>query len=452
MKIRFCAFFVLAALCAGLVSCDKDSGLGGGGVKNVAITEIQFGPTTDSKIIAKLKEAVNKLGVISKLDSEISPFLDEEKFKELENYDPENEKITLSGIQGNRITFDEDDQVLFLKTLPQNAYVSGFTVESSDESVIKITGQAPGQVSYKTVAPGYAKLKVTVHGSKNTLVRVYPVKVINSIDMRYFITPYWYGNIKTCIRWKPRHASDGITHDLVQMTDSVTIISYCEWYDFRKFGRTPQVERDTITLPMVTRYESMRRWTKKILRDITPQVRQIRTGKDSYIKGNWVEHHTTMYNDGHIEEYDDTTDVRYHYIVEQVILDINAFPEDEFVELLTSIRSGGKRKNNSIISGAVIEDSDGNVAGGDESTEEDAPDKSVDESDEDGPDDFEITREEIMYFQVRMNDFLTESQRDSVRQSIRDMKDRYGITDDMDPDEKDALLDKINTLSEEGSN
>ena len=96
----------------------------------------------------------------------------------------------------------------------------------------------------KVKALGDADLHVKVTGKNNSVEHVYPLRVIGTVDLRFRITPFWLRKVATKVRMNTRKLPEGVKDMVMWSKDSVTVVGYCEWYDFKNTGRKLLFRRD----------------------------------------------------------------------------------------------------------------------------------------------------------------------------------------------------------------
>ena len=304
---------------------------------------------------------------------------------------------------------------------------------SSDKDIVEVVSTSFVGVTVKVKSLGDVDLYVKVTSKKNSIEHVYPLRVIGTVDLRFRITPFWLRKVATKIRMNTRKLPEGVKDMVMWSKDSVTVVGYCEWYDFKKAGRTPLYKRDTTTYPMDEFMCHYKKFTLYLLRDVTDAIRKY---SDMYVDGTKLEEVT--YNDGDGEKTRiDTVHHRYSYIPEQVILSYVAVCDNPFIEFVTTIRS--KKTFDTFPAGKEpddwYEESD-DVGGGP------VEDRSLENEDEEEGEEDE--KETSRYFKVELNDFLTQRQRDSLENRVKVLKKQYGYDEELTEEQKDKAMDEIN--------
>lgn len=321
----------------------------------------------------------------------------------------------------SRYEFSPDQSELELKTYPENAQVKSLEVVSSDESILKVVSVEGKKVKVSCRKTGEVSLSVKVRGAVNTMEAEYPVRVVSRVDLDFHITAYWLSSLVTRLRLRPSYLPLDRSSLTTHIEDSVTVIGYCEYYDFHKYGSRRLFKRDTITFPKETKEVLLKKNRLLVLRNITDAIRKIRHKAEtgSYIRIQSSGARDTLTRD-------------YGYIVEQVIVDFNIFGADRNLEYYFTSKCERSTETYDEESGEVIDnetDDDIDYVDGVSRTME---------------------RTEKNYYVIKLNDFLTDSQRDSISNSFNDKLNRYGYDEDkLSDEEKQKMLDEINSHKSE---
>lgn len=432
---RFLPFLLcLAVSVAGLVSCESFAFFPDQEIR-VPLKDFEVGVYHKSSMLDK---------AFKKEQDYFSAFTDAKMFDFIETNTPDTDVTEgKSLVKRNKVEYSEkpDDQFFTIQTIPEkNVDVLSVFASSSDTTVLQIVGADVGTVAVKMLRLGDTDLTVTMVTEKETVTHVYPLRLIGTVDLKFRITPYWLRRSATKIRMNIKGIPAG-TDDLVLLTkDSVTIHAYCEWYDFENTGSTPHVERYDVYLPMKSKWIRYKRNTMHLLRDITPQMKEICS---RYVQGSMVTQTTINEADGTTKVKLDTVSHKYYYFPENVTLDVLIVSDDPFVEFKVRVKC---KKTNDVLNEIYVEW---------EEDPDDIGDQVVDESlenDDEEPEDEEWQRESEAYFTVRLNDFLTQAQRDSLMRIVDDKKREYGYTAELSEEEKDKALEEINREFEEKEN
>lgn len=407
---------LLSGIALLFVGCDK---LDMNAIKqgNMSMVDFQFGYTTHSSKFEKM------LGVS---DGQFTALNTEETFEMLRKSGTMEEGLLLR----NKFEYREDPVVLTVKTNPERGVaIQDIVCTSSDTSVVKVLSVDFEGVKVDVRGLGDVDLYVKVSGKKNSIEHVYPLRVVGTVDLRFRITPFWLRKVATKIRMNTRKLPEGVKDMVMLSKDSVTVIGYCEYYDFEKAGRNALYKRDTTTYEMHEFMCHYKKWTLYMLRDITDAVRKY---SDMYIDGTKLQE--IEYEDnGQTKTRIDTVYHRYDYIPEQVILSYTAVCDNPFIEFVTTVKC--KKTFDTYPAGKEPEDW--------EEESDDVGDGPIEDpslEDEDDEDDKETTN----YFKVQLNDFLTQHQRDSLMNRVTVMKEKYGYDEDLNEDQKDKAMDEIN--------
>lgn len=315
-----------------------------------------------------------------------------------------------------RVPYSDKESTLCIRTSPENAIVNSMDFTSSDESIIKLVKIDGKDIIMKTGQVGEAVIHVRVNGALNSVEADFPVVVVYPVQLEFYVNAFWNQAIFTRLRVRPRKLPNS-TSFVTKVQDSVTVCGYCEWYDFRKFGSKMRVSRDTIRLPMEEKYILCRKDAITFIRNITSAVREFKWYRT--IQGSRIE----LKDNG----TRDTVDHKYHFIVEQVILDFNAFPDNDYYELnfFTKVAQSTE---------VVVEDSDEVEDSGTDENED------YDESKEGR----EMTREEKAAFIIQYNDFLSDEERARQSEGLRRTLKELGYDENMSDQDKQALIDSAN--------
>lgn len=376
-----------------------------------------------------------------------SAFITSEMFDYLETHTPD--PTLLEGqpaYKRNKVEYQQEpegtDFVIHTKPLKDVEILSVYAA-SSDTTVMKVLGATPEAVRVRMKKLGDTDLTVQLDTEEESVVHVYPLRVIGTVDLKFRITPYWLRKAATKIRMNIKGIPEG-SDDLVLLTkDSVTIHAYCEWYDFENTGRQPHVERYDVTLPMRSKMVRYKRNTLHLLRDITSQIRDI---CEKYEEGTMIEQTTVKEADGTEKTTIDTVAHKYYYVPENVELDVLIVCDNPFVEFLVRVKA---KKTFDVLNGTGGEDEiivDWSEDPGDIGDQ--VVDESLETEDDMEPDE-EWERETSNYFTVRLNDFLTQAQRDSIMAIVNEKKRQYGYDKTLSEEEKDKAMEKINEVLEE---
>ena len=355
-------------------------------------------------------------------------------FNPQETYDmlADKEDVGEDAVLRNKFEYTEDLVRFQVKPSPSSGVtVKDIVATSSDTSVVKIVSTDREAVTVEVKTLGDVDIYVKVSTKKNYVEHVYPIRVVGTVDLRFRITPFWLRRVATKIRMNTRSLPEGV-HDMLLWTkDSVTVVGYCEWYDFEKFGRNVQVVRDTTTYPMDEFWCHYKKWTLYLLRDITDAIEKYSC---MTIEGTKLEERTYYDNSGIEHTVIDTVKHEYKFIPEQVILSYLAVTDNPFIEFVSTIRC--KKTFDTYEEGKEPEDwSEESDDVGDDPVEDPSIEDDV-ETEED--------RQTVNYFKVELNDFMTKHQRDSIMNRVSQVKKDFGFDEDLSEDEKDKATAEIN--------
>lgn len=406
----------LAAVFSGCDRLDLSEGV----TQNRLINDFQLGYTAKASKLAKM------LGISA---DQYTTFNSEEAYKMLEQSGTLEEDVVLR----NKFEYVDEEVFFEIKTNPEKRVtVKDVIATSSDTTVIKILGTTTEGVRALVKDLGDADIYVQVVGGKNTVEHNFPLRVVGTIDLRFRITPFWLRKVATKIRMNTRKLPAGVKDMVMWSKDSVTVIGYCEFYDFAKYGKNTLVMRDTTTYPTKEFLCHYKKYKYYMLRNITDAIRKY---SDRTVEGTRIVETTYNTNEGTVATRYDTVKYDYPFIPEQVILTYVAICDNPFIEFLATVRC--KKTFD------VYEEGKEPADWSEES--DDIGDGPVDDPSEE--DDDEETEEDKItqnYFKVQLNDFLTEHQRDSLRQRVTDLKKKYNYDENLSEDEKDKAMERIN--------
>lgn len=325
----------------------------------------------------------------------------------------------------SRYEAKEDISTLQVRVYPNNAKVDHIKLVSSNPEVMEIVSVKGKDVEVRCHNLGETTLTVTVQGALNTVQVEYPIRVVSKVDIDFYITKYWFGAINTRLRCHPTSLPFGRTSVATMMKDSISVVGYCEYYDFKKYGRQMLVKRDTITFPAEEKSVLLSLRRKTYIRNITSAVREFKWNRKEL--GSKI----TVHSDG----TRDTLSCYFSYVVEQVILDFEVYGADPYMEF--HFNSMYDRTTDV----AVVDEKTGEPTG-------EIEDSGTDENEEfdfaSTDDSGRIKREESAYFVIRLNDFLSDEERDKACNDFRDRLDELNYDEDkLSDEEKDKALEEI---------
>ena len=316
----------------------------------------------------------------------------------------------------------ESEATFKIKTIPENAMVKGVQVTSSNKDVLEIVKISGKEVTVALHDVGETVLSVHVQGAVNDMSNEYPLRIVTPVRINFSMTPYWFGRINTRLRMRAKSLPMGLKSITSVIQDSVTVIGYCEYYDVYNHGRTPQVKRDTITFGKHEHTGLIKKNKNRTLRNITSAIRDIR--------GDWSVKGSRIVQNGNQL---DTVSHHYGYVVEQVILDFNVFGANPYYEYYFSTKCD--RTTDVIVVDEKTGEPTGEIADSGTDDEEDF-DEEQDEQ--------EIKREDSAFFTIRFNDFLSQSQRDSLCLDLKSKLDAIDYDDSkLTDEEKERRLKDI---------
>jgi AAA ATPase containing von Willebrand factor type A (vWA) domain len=404
---RLVSLAALGAAFLCLVSCEDF--FGGEGSVFSKLRSFDFGYMSNNSKLAEI------MGIEP---NQFTPFTSEEDYRLTEEAgysDP-------SQLKRNRFEFDKDVVLMKIQAVPSKAAIDGFEVVSSDPEVMEVVGYTLEGVKVKYHKLGDVDVTVTAKGSGRTIEKVFPLRIVGTVNVRFRITPFWLRKVATKIRMNTRSLPEG-EKDLVMWTkDSVTVVGYCEWYDAKKHGRNMLVKRDTVTYPMEQFMTHYKKLSFYLLRDVTDAMRHFESMNITGTK--IVENAETHKND--------TVVHAYPYVAEQVILHWMPVCDNPYIEFLTTVKS--KKTFDHYAEGQEPP----------EDWSEESDDVGDGEIEDDEEDDGEDDKEALNYFRVEFMDFTSQHEKDSLMNSLNDFKKEYGYDADLSDEEKDRRIDDIN--------
>lgn len=356
--------------------------------------------------------------------NQFTPFTSEEDYRLTE----ESGYSDSTQLKRNRSEYSGDETLFKIQAVPMKAAIDGFEVVSSDPEVLEIVGRTLEGVKVRYHKLGDVDLTVRVKGGGKTFEKVFPLRVVGTVNVTFRITPFWLRRVATKVRMKTTRLPEGTKDILIWTKDSVEVVGYCEYYDVRRFGRAAQVRRDTVRFPLdqfMTHYKKNKLY---LVRDVTSAMSRF---DGRYEKGSRIEETVGYVGSQEVRRLD-TVDYQYPYVPEQVLLHWLPVCDNPYIEFVSTVKS--KKTFDHYGEGQQRPD--------DWSEEsDDVGDGPVDDF---GDDDEESDREVLSYFKVLLNDFTSQHERDSLINTLNDFKKEYGFDQDLSDEEKDRRIDDIN--------
>lgn len=405
------------------------------------------GPTGNSRGTADM--AGFYLGFDSKTSGKDKDGNDREQdgfnmLKTVEDFDRADGELIIDPDGGNRQTaelpeiekhnileYNDKKQRFYVKVMPEDAYISGARLFSSDSLITVVKNAKDGffafDVSFKDV--GYSDLTLEVDtkvdGKAATVVKVYPMKTVATMDFKLKVNKFWKkGTRNARIRYVCKKLPPGERKIYMELQDSVMVVGRCEYYDYANdHMNTLHTVYDTITYPLHKRYEPIRRGKRALLRNVSTAVAAMNSQKD--FKGQYLV--TPQYAEAWYSHLADTTvlpegwrdilrekgsilvNEKYPFYCYNVNLHFNVIFDNEFMQYNVSATVSPECES-------VIDSlrKDG--------TFEEIHVDLEDDYDYDD-DDYEPSQAELdtlkQYFTYQFNDFLTLHERDSVMNKFR---------------------------------
>lgn len=342
-------------------------------------------------------------------------------FTDQESYDSvQDQKMELPR---NRFEYSSEERRMVVKTYPKMAVVNKISITSSDPSILEVVSVKDGEAVIKTHKLGDVNMHIRVEGPMNVIENDYPVRVYYPVEIDFYITPYWFrGLLNTRIRYKIVNMPPQEKELVTQVQDSVSVVGYCQYYDFND-SRSPKVIRDTVRFGMEEKVDRFRKNHRLLLRNVTSAFRHFR---EKHVIGNayvWDE----LAGDYVLK------DKEYDFSVEQVILDFNVISPNPYVDFHLVSKYDLTFDHYNEETGEIE----------DEGTDDPVDDGGVDNQQE-------LTKEEIVYFKILLNAFMTDSERQSMIDDLNRQLDEIGFTAELSDEEKDRQLEEINKHKRDG--
>lgn len=335
-----------------------------------------------------------------------------------------NELVRKAGsAKRNRLELTSDVKEFEIRTYPEEVAVESVQVFSSDRSVIEVLSVKDKKVTIRTHELGDADLKVVAMGKKNILQAVYPMRVAAKVTLMFSLTAFWKGFFDdgAYVRYKVKNIPSGMKELVTEIIDSVSVIGYCEFYDFTR-SRSPFVQRDTIHFDRQDRVHRFRRNRHIVVREVSDAINEM---EGRVTKGN----RKVIDQDGNVTY----PEQEYHWIVEGVIVDFLPVCDNPYVDFDVEVRC--YYSVNTADEGAGEDEGGG---GGD-----------IDDGGDEG-DFHELDKTTKDYFQVHFNDFLTDSQMDSLTNDLNNQLGAVGYNAELSDEDKDSALEEINKHKNSG--
>ena len=335
------------------------------------------------------------------------------------------------GFEVETSRFNYQSEATFrIRTIPENAMVRDVAISSTNKDVLEVVKVEGKDVTVRLHDVGETRLLLTVKGAFNELSNEYPLRIVTPVNVDFYITPYWLGCLNTRLRVKATTLPMGLKSCAATYQDSVTVVGYCEYYDIYNHGTTPKVKRDSIRFGFEEQVVLLKKNSKRCIRNITSAIRKIR--KDWHVDGSRII----------VNEYGrrDTVAYRYGFVVEQVILDFNVFGANPYYEYYFT--SKYDRTSDVIVVDEETGEETGEIRDGGTDEEEDYDEEK---------DNNEIKREDKAFFVIRLNDFMSQAERDRLSLDFRRQLDEIDYDDSrLTDEEKERRLKDIEDKKKNG--
>ena len=400
--------FVYSVMCLGcfaMAGCDAIRGRLSGWGGEIMVVMLGY----ESEVEGADREFEH--GEVLEGDDNFIAFNDQSAYDEAAKQEQELE------LPRNRFEFSYEERTMVVKTYPKFAEVDKITITSSDPSILEIKSVEDGKAVVLTHKLGDVNVHVKVDGPQNSIEQDYPVRVYYCVELDFYITPYWLsGALNTRIRYKVKNMPPQEKELVTEIKDSVTVVGYCRFYDVNK-SRQAYYDRDTVTFRVQDKVDRFRKNHRLLVRNVTSAFR--------YFANKKVQ--------GSIYEWDDekgdyvVVDKEFSYSVEQVIMDFNVVSTNPYVEFVF-VSKYDKTFDHYM-------DDDGEFV-----------DTGSDSAIDDGGVDTEqvLTKEEVAYFKVLLNSFMSESERQAMIDELNRELAAIGFDAELSDEEKDRQLEEIN--------
>lgn len=410
-------FFFVVSLLTVLTSCDKDI-LHGGALSKIQFVQIGY-DSDNSDIAERFDGRVESQAFIAFMDSKT---IAEGKQQAVESFGDMK-------FAPGRYPYPKENAgkgKLRVKILPEDAVVRSVSVVSTNPDVLTVTGVDGMDVFIECKGLGETMLNVSVDGPYNSIENEFPISITSVCEMEFYITPYWLGGLFTRLYARPEKLPfvSPNTDIPLSYTDSVSVCGVCEFYSWNE--RTERLDkhvaRDTIRVPAESHVSLFMSSRKNFLRNVSGAVREL---CNKTIPGK-----TRMSVGG--QEF--IVDSDYHFVVESVILDFLVYGADPYIDFNFTTRCDKVVKSYEYDDDGqpIDSDTDGNVP---YQEREERP----------------LVEHESPYFVIRLNDFLSQDERDSRAKEFAGHLKEIGYSQDgLSTDEKDKALEELDKHKKEG--
>ena len=402
---RFFAYILMCLGCFLMVGCDAIRGRLPGWGGEIMVVMLGY----ESEVEGADREFEH--GEVLEGDENFIAFNDQKAYDEAAKQEDELE------LPRNRFEFSYEDRTMVVKTYPKLAVVDKITITSSDPSILEIVSVEDGKATVRTHKLGDVNIHVKVDGPENSIEQDYPVRVFYSVELDFYITPYWLsGALNTRIRYKVKNMPPQEKELVTEIKDSVTVVGYCRYYDVRK-SRQAYFDRDTVTFRVEDKVDRFRKNHRLLVRNITSAFRYFANKKIEGSVYQW---------DEDLQDYV-IVDKNFYFSVEQVIMDFNVVSTNPYVEFYFVSKYDKTFEHYTDDDGEFIDT---------------GSDSAIDDGGVDNEQ--KLTKEEIAYFEVLLNSFMSESERQAMIDELNRELDAIGFDAELSDEEKDRQLEEIN--------
>ncbi len=404
----------------------------------VAISSIRFGTLEEGDFGGRGFKNEDKLS-----GEQLIPFVtDSDRERAQHLYD---EEISMQDtFSTNRFEYVEAGGVMTLRTVPINAEVLKLEAESLNPEIIEVIAidKKDGSIFVKTHDLGQAKIRVRVTGVFNTVEEVYSVCVRTRLNVLFYITPYWWNKYvdpkHNCrVRYKIEKVplAPMIKDLVVQFQDSLQVVGYCEVFDVSR-SREPFIYRDTFFINRFQKTQLVKRNNKRLIRNLSNEFTLMCERKTIGYKFEPV----FGTNVSQIEPYEAP------WKVSEIILFTNVISDNPFVDFSFEPKCNRSTTVYDEETGTYVD-----KGSDDDELDEDEGEESEEDRKYREQMDRELSKRTVSYFQVSLDDFKSEKERQSARDRLNSqLKEKGFSTDSLDVNRKDAILEDIDSHKKDG--
>ena len=271
--------------------------------------------------------------------------------------------IDSANFKNSRLEFSFEPIELYVEPFPKKAVVHTVEVESLNPDIVEVIPKkdydkygydaaefslVKNRVLVKCHKLGEVEFVVKVTGLTFTETRHYKVRCVATLKPYFLITNkilsktgsmgYPFG----CRIWLTFFGvPEGIFTDypLIYVRDSVSVFSYCEYYDFHRAGRKPLVYRDTVGIPPIGRFVLPYPLQLRQLHGV--DLTAVMISMEGYQPAQVYGTHKFVYGEQLVwnplkAQYDTLQHIPYMVLVDQVKLSWEVYSDNPFLEFKAS--------------------------------------------------------------------------------------------------------------------